>query len=127
MEVLYEDPKEDAVSVLSTDDVFDRKSDLEQRKNTLQSWKMLEEEIRDLHDLIAEFSNIAVAGVSNTSVHIQASAYVCTGVCVCSARYLPWCSRHKASFVLSTRTGCVKSRERGLLQKRRSTTLSVLK
>ena len=35
-------------------------TDLEQRKNTLQSWQNLEVEIRDLQDLIAQFSNIVV-------------------------------------------------------------------
>ena len=34
--------------------------DLDQRKDTLQSWRQLEEEIRDLYDLIAEFANIVV-------------------------------------------------------------------
>ncbi len=35
-------------------------SDLDQRKGTLQSWKNLEEEIRDIYELIAEFSSIVV-------------------------------------------------------------------
>ena len=38
-------------------------SDLAQRKDTLQSWQNLEGEIRDLQELIAQFSNIMV-GVS---------------------------------------------------------------
>ena len=40
-------------------------SDLDARKETLASWRNLEEEISDLQDLIAQFSNIVTvaAGV----------------------------------------------------------------
>ena len=93
MEVLYEDPKEDSVSILSSEDggVAANTSasaatasmpalavptsevtevtpacDLDRRKDTLKSWQGLEEEIRDLHELITEFSAFVVTvGVRN--------------------------------------------------------------
>ena len=44
---------------------FSSSSDLDARKETLASWRNLEEEISDLQDLIAQFSSIVtvVAGV----------------------------------------------------------------
>ncbi len=51
--------------------------DLDQRKDTLQSWRQLEEEIRDLHDLIAEFSNIVVGGVRNYFIFIIQCGVLC--------------------------------------------------
>lgn len=61
LEILYEHPKEDSVSILSSEDgtayglyaaaaaaaaEAERLNDLDMRKDTLQSWQQLDEEIR---------------------------------------------------------------------------------
>ena len=101
LEIVYEDPKEDSASLLSgtasgvvllppppamfansplgppqhtkTKTSSSSSSDLDARKETLASWRNLEEEISDLQDLIAQFSNIVnvAAGVSETNVEVH--------------------------------------------------------
>ena len=79
LEVLYEDPKEDSISILSSDEIaassasgaaasmpalsqrcHGDQDDLDRRRDTLRSWQRLEGEIRDLHELITEFSGFVV-------------------------------------------------------------------
>ena len=52
-------------------------SDLDARKETLASWRNLEEEISDLQDLIAQFSNIVTvaAGVRQMRQECQFHRY----------------------------------------------------
>ena len=44
-------------------------SDLDARKETLASWRNLEEEISDLQDLIAQFSNIVTVAAGVSRIH----------------------------------------------------------
>ena len=70
LEVLYEDPKEDQVSLLSQEEDDKRRllspkkmedSHWDQKEEeTWEAWKNLQEEIRDIHTLIVEFSNMVV-------------------------------------------------------------------
>ena len=70
LEVLYEDPKEDQVSLLSQEEDDKRRllspkkmedSHWDQKEEeTWEAWKNLQEEIKDINTLIVEFSNMVV-------------------------------------------------------------------